>query len=130
MATWDDLASYLRSSYKIMDDGGSTLKLLFEVGNGRSQIIHVGRARSSGSEGDWASIASVFGNASELSLRAALSEASEYLIGGLVLYGDNLALRHTVPLANLDLNEFEEPFQMVMHAADAMEQKFVGGDSY
>jgi hypothetical protein len=128
MATWNDLAGYLRTNYKIRDDQGSHLILLFGTTETRSQIVHVSHGTMGASQGDWAIIASVFGKASEIDLGVALQEAAEYVVGGVALFGDALVMRHAVPLANLDINEFEEPLHLVLGAADAMEERFTGRD--
>ena len=119
MATWNDLAGYLRTNYRIVDDQQTMLKLLFDVGGGRSQIVFVTHSTMKASNGDWAAIESVVAQASSVDVSAVLKEASEYAVGGVVQYGDTLALRHTVPLATLDIDEFSEPFSLVMRAADA-----------
>jgi hypothetical protein len=41
-----------------------------------------------------------------------------------------LIYRHAVPLANLDVNEFERPLELVTLAADRLEHSISGGDVY
>ncbi len=112
MATWNDVANYLRGKYKIAEDGGTILRLNFELSGGRSQQVLVGRSTMDAINDEFAQIASTFARVDSVDLSAVLREAGEYVVGGVVAYGDMLAVRHTVPLANLDLNEFEGPFEL------------------
>lgn len=130
MATWNDLAGYLRTNYKILEDKETLLSLSFGFGDGRSQLVHVGRATMEASQGEWATIVSVFADVDSADIPRALQEAASFVVGGVVIIGDKLALRHAVPLSNLNLNEFEEPFQMVMAAADVLEHQFTGADQF
>jgi hypothetical protein len=43
MATWSDLAGYVRSNYKIADENSSLIKMVFETGNLRSQLVFLWR---------------------------------------------------------------------------------------
>ena len=48
------------------------------------------------------------------------------LVPGLSGY---VTLRHAVPLANVDANEFEVPMKLVLHSADVLERKLTGADN-
>ncbi|MDF8263098.1 hypothetical protein [Luteipulveratus flavus] len=130
MARWEDLAGYIRNTYKIKNDDGTFLELLFRLDNHRSQVVMVSRAQMPSSSQDWAIIASPFGSAAQVDLQIVLREASEYVAGGVVQYADMLCVKHAVPLGTLDVDEFEEPFELVMRTADALEAKFFGGDRF
>lgn len=52
------------------------------------------------------------------------------MCGGLAIVNDFLMVRHTVPLLNLNLNEFERPLLLVTTTADDLEQELVGGDRF
>jgi hypothetical protein len=129
MATWDELHSYIRVTYKVAEDTGTFMKLLFNVGGGRSQVVFVGRNDTGGGD-SYATISSPFGTVGKLDLAAVLSELGEYVVGGAAVYGDLVVLRHSIPLDNLDPNEFEGPLHLVLNTADILEEKFVGGDDY
>lgn len=131
MARWDELASYLRNNYTIAKDEGTLLVMRFDVGHGRSQDVMVSRGHMDASNQEWASIASGFAEISAVDdVSAVLREASEYVVGGVVAYGSTLAFRHVVPLATLDIEEFTEPFALVMRTADALEQVFGLSDRF
>lgn len=130
MATWNDLAGYLRTNYKILDDKETILTLSFGFDDGRSQLVHVARSAMEASQSEWATIASVFADVNSVDLAEVLEKATSYVVGGVVVFGEKLALRHALPLANLDLNEFEEPFHLVMAAADVLEQQLTAADHF
>ena len=43
---------------------------------------------------------------------------------------DLVCLSHSLPLANLDLNEFTVPLAAITITADTLEQKFTGRDDH
>jgi len=129
MASWEDLRAYIQNSYKIAKDEGDVLTLVFDTGGGRSQVVLVGRNDTGGGI-PFATIASAIGSVDELPLGPVLTELSTYVVGGAVIYGDLVMVRHSVPLVNLDVNEFVTPLDLVINAADLLEQRFVGQDKY
>ncbi len=131
MASWDDLADYLRRNYKIAEDSGTLLRLVFTLNDDRSQEVVVTRGSMASSPQEWAMIVSFFAELSAVrDVSALLVEASEYVVGGVVQYGPRLAVRHSVPLATLDIDEFLEPFNLTLKTADLLEQKFGIGDRF
>lgn len=129
MASWEQLKIFIRSNYEIAADEGSLVKLLFSTGNDRSQLVTVGHGITPiGAE--VAIIASVVAEVGTIDTHALLREMAEYDIGGVALYGDRLAIRHAVPLADLDPGDFVSPLQHVTIMADRIEAKFVGSDVF
>jgi hypothetical protein len=129
MASWEDLRAYVQNNYKIAKDDGALLSLVFETGGGRSQTVLIARNDTGGGI-PFATIASAVGAVSELPLAAVLAELSEYVVGGAVIYGDLLMVRHSVPLVNLDVNEFVTPLDLVLNTADLLEQKYLEHDRF
>lgn len=128
MATWADLSGYIRTQFKIARDDGTVIKLIFDVGDGRSQVVVV--ASETLADVEWAAIASPFAKAAGADLLEVLEVAGGFLAGGIVKIGDELWVRHSVPLPSLDREDFSEPLAFVTHAADILEQRFSSGDSY
>ena len=62
---------------------------------------------------EWVQIESAFGKADTVDLKAALKEIGEMVVGGAAIINDHVFFRHSVPLENLDMNEFERPFMLV-----------------
>jgi drug/metabolite transporter (DMT)-like permease len=53
------------------------------------------------------------------------------ILGGLALAGGNIVtFRHSVPLEDLSINEFEAPLALVTGTADRLEQALTGGDKF
>ncbi len=128
MADWEALRAFVKDKYTVAKDSGGLLEMLFDVGNGRSQLVLI--AQSTAGDGtEFATIASPVGGVDEFQLGALLREAGEYVVGGLVAYGNRVMVRHAVPLADLDAHEFDTPLRHVVQAADSIEAKFLGTDA-
>ena len=130
MATWRDFAAFVRSSYEVSSSSPDMIELIFETDSGRSQAVHLWhRALMRGRE-DWLIIESPFASLANADLERVLKEADNLVCGGVVTDGRALIYRHAVPLANLDVNEFERPLELVTLAADRLEHSISGGDVY
>ena len=129
MATWNDLRGYVKLRYKVTELDEHTLQLLFHMPNERSQIILIGHTVGPEDE-DYAVLTSPFSQDLDLDWPHVLREMADHPIGGVVVMGDIAHVRHVVPLANLDLNEFEVPMHQVLEAADTLEHVFVSGDRF
>jgi hypothetical protein len=130
MATWNQFHQLIKSNYRIQEDRGDTLTLVFDVNGGRSQLVVLEKQGFGASSGDWVTISSPIGNAAGINLTLAMMKANEYVVGGLTIDGDFLIARHAVPLANLDANEIDEPMRVLCMMADQLEAALVGGDDY
>lgn len=127
MATWSGLMTYIRKNYKISDEGEGYCHLMFKMRNGRLQNVLLFQNEIDGM-GDWVDIQSPVGPAAGLPLLAVLQEVGGLVVGGLIVVDSLALLKHSVPLAHLDVNEFEHPMRLVRSSADHLERKYVGGD--
>lgn len=130
MATWSALTEYVRSHYKISDEKPGSLKLVFDLGNLRSQVVFLWRMTLDEGTEDWVQIESPFGRLDSINLRGAIDAMGETVCGGIAALGEFVTVRHSVPLLNLDINEFERPLALVTGTADRLEQQFQGGDQF
>ena len=130
MATWSALKEYVRSHYKISDEKPDSLKLVFDVGELRSQVVFLWRISLLDGEEDWVQIESPFGRLDAINLRAAIDSMGKVVCGGIAGLGELVTVRHSVPLLNLDINEFERPLILVTNTADRLERQFQGGDEF
>ena len=130
MANWNDLRKYIKSNYKVADDGLDTMKLIFNVGGGRTQLVMVTKAGElEGSE--WAVISTAVCDEGQIDPRSALVRNSKMLVGGLALVeGGPGVFRHSFPLADLDPLEFEQPLHVAALFGDELERELSGGDRY
>jgi hypothetical protein len=129
MTTWNDLVTYVHNHYKIADEGPNMIKLVFETGGLRSQVVIVWHLSLADGE-QWIQLESPFGELGSVDLAAALRRIGNTVCGGMALAGNLVTFRHSLPLSNLQINEFESPLQLVTTTADSLEQMFSGGDRF
>ncbi len=130
MATWNELVKHVKRKYDIEDEGARFLKLVFNVGVARSQVVFLNRCALLDGNEEWVQIESPIGRLADVDLRRAVEEVGGVVCGGLACAGDVLTLRHSVPLDNLDLNEFERPLELVTTIADRLETRLTGDDQF
>ncbi len=130
MATWFEIKDYLRSHHKVESDQDSFVKLLVDVDGRRSQVVFVTQHLPRTGEVEWLHIESPFARMGGVELRAVLVEVGNLVCGGLSLMGDFLTIRHSVPLATLDIAEFAQPLALVSGTADRLEREFLGADAF
>jgi hypothetical protein len=130
MATWSVLTEYVRSHYKVSDEKPSSMKLIFDVGDLRSQVVFLWKMSMLDGAEDWVQIESPFGRLDSVNLRAAIDSMGNTVCGGIASLGELVTVRHSVPLLNLDINEFERPLVLVTGTADRLERQLQGGDEF
>lgn len=130
MATWDDLVAFVRSEYRVTRVGADEVRIEVEFDDERRQAVVVYREVFDRRE-EWVQIVSPCGKAAEVNLLALLTELGKAAVcGGAIVMGEYVAVRHSLPLENLDMNEFTDPLALVAGVADELEEKFTGGDHY
>ncbi|HEY4020236.1 MAG TPA: hypothetical protein VGM75_16205 [Pseudonocardiaceae bacterium] len=130
MATWADLVAFVRSEYRVTKIDTDEVRLLLEFDDERRQMVILAREVLDKRE-EWVQIASPCGRADEVDLRQLLAELGDTsVVGGAVIMGDHVVLRHSLPLENLDINEFVDPLALIAGTADQIEERYVGGDGY
>ncbi|WP_345632565.1 hypothetical protein [Rugosimonospora acidiphila] len=130
MTTWTSLVEYVRSNYKISDEKDDRVKLIFEVGDMRTQVVFLWRQVLGEGTEEWLQIESPVGKVDSLNLRAVLEEVGGKVCGGGAIIDGHLFIRQSMPLADLDINEFERPLSLITSTADRLERQFVGGDEF
>ncbi|HKD97744.1 MAG TPA: hypothetical protein VKB69_09090 [Micromonosporaceae bacterium] len=130
MATWADVVGYVHSNYRVSDERPNMIKLVFEVGGLRTQVVFVWHLALMDGTEEWIQIESPFGELGQVDVAAALQKVSETVCGGLALYNNTVTFRHAVPLANMNINEFERPLTLVTSTADQFERSLTGGDQF
>lgn len=130
MATWSDLMGYVRSNYRIADEQSGMVKMVFETENLRSQVVLLWHQTLRDGSEEWLQIESPFAELGSVNLQEALEEVGRTVCGGAAIVSSYVTIRHAVPLANLNINEFERPLTLVTSTADYLEQKLTGGDKY
>jgi hypothetical protein len=130
MTTWSTLTEYVRSHYKVSDEEPSSMKLVFDLGDMRSQVVFLWRMSLLDGEEDWVQIESPFGRLDSINLRAAIDSMGKTVCGGIASWRELVTVRHSMPLLNLDINEFVRPLILVTSTADRLERQFQGGDEF
>lgn len=128
MITWNDLVGYIRATYKIAEEGNGFIHMVFAFNDGRSQIVSVLREVLRGGTEEWIQIASPIAEIGRVDVNAVLREVGGMVCGGLAVHGNYLVLRDALPLANMQVSEFERPLALITVTADELEKKFVGHD--
>jgi hypothetical protein len=127
MATWQQVKSYIYANYNVSKDSGEMITLLFDTGNGRSQLVFVGLLDI----GEYSSIrfSSPFAQWGNVSPERVL-RATESTGVGICSVGDYLTTTHSQLLATIDEAEIDWPMVYVTSTADALEQQLGQGDAF
>ncbi|WP_460390767.1 type III secretion system chaperone family protein [Actinophytocola sediminis] len=136
MASWGDLVAYMRNSYDVIRYEPDEVRIRVSFAKddedilGRRQIMVVAHEILDQQE-DWVQIATPFARLDQVDLREVLAEVGDTIVvGGVALMGDYVVLRHSLPLVNLDINEFTDPLDLVASGAEQLERRFTGRDDY
>ncbi|RKT56456.1 hypothetical protein [Saccharothrix australiensis] len=135
MASWGDLAAYIRATYDVISEQEDEIRILFNFeqfseDDDRTQVIILVREVLDKLH-EWVQIASPIGLAANVDLRALLEEVGHSTIAcGAAIMGDHVVLRHSLPLVDLDIHEFTDPLALLAGTADQLEEQFFGGDNY
>jgi hypothetical protein len=146
MARWADLVQFIRRNYEVVRLAPEEIRIRIHFGDqdvdddGRAQIVIISRdlldttqpaLADENGKSEWAQIVTPFAKVGQVDLEWVLSDLGDRtVVGGAAVMGEYLVLRHTVPLANLDLNEFVSPLELVAGSGEWLEKRFTGRDDY
>jgi hypothetical protein len=132
VATWEELRQYIGMTQRVDENSGEDwVTFVLATSGDRMQQVFVSKMTLDDGKEEWAVIESPFGEIDKIDLAKALQELSALVCGGLGLFQGNLVtLRHAVPLASLDAQEFDRPLMLVTTAADLLEDKLSGSDRF
>ncbi len=145
MAKWADLVTFIRRNYEVVRFRPDEIRIRIRYGEdldeeSRAQIVIITRELLDTTQpelddgtgkAEWAQLATPFARVGQVhipSVLAALGETT--VVGGAVVIDEYVVLRHAVPLANLDLNEFVTPLELVAGSGEWLEKQFTGRDDY
>jgi hypothetical protein len=128
MASWDELRNYIESNYAVVADQLDMLGLDFGLDNGRTQKVLIRRTPLDGAE--WVQILTPVCEEGDIEPREALVLSGKMIVGGLVLLDETIYFRHSLPLKDLDTDEFDVPLHLAVGFGDRLEQEIVGVDRY
>ncbi|WP_424187354.1 hypothetical protein ACOBQX_05965 [Actinokineospora sp. G85] len=132
---WADLVRYVREQHTVLEEHEDEIRIEFKFEqydeeDERSQVIVLLREVLD-NQHEWVQIASPVGLAAQVDLAALLREIGHGSVAcGAAIMGEHVVLRHSLPLRDLDIHEFEDPLALLAGTADSIEEMFFGGDSY
>lgn len=135
MATWRELAAFIRSEYRVVRNEPEEIRIRMVYRadadtEPRAQTVVIAHEVLDRKE-DWVQIASPFARADQVNLAAVLEYiGNTTVVGAAVIMGEYVALRHSLPLVNLDINEFVDPLELLAGSAEMLEQQITGRDEY
>lgn len=137
VTTWAQLVAFIQHEYEVIEQEPDEIRILIryptddeDEQSGRTQLVVVAREVLDRRE-EWVQIASPFARVHDVDLRAVLQEVGNTtVVGGVALIGDFVVLRHSLPLINLDINEFVDPLELVTGSAEMLERQFTGRDVF
>lgn len=129
MASWSEFKSWVESNHTIKDHSEGAISMMFGMPDGRSQLVSI-VLRPAPDGAEYADVFSAFGEAGRVDLDKATQEIMKMPAGAIASTDKYVGVRHSVRLATLDADEFEQPLQMVVIAADLLEQALTGGDDF
>ena len=126
--------TFIRRQYDVIRDEPDEMRIEVRFGDDdgiqRTQMVVIAREVLDRRE-DWIQIASPFARVDQVDVTRVLEEiGNTTIVGGAVIMGPYLVLRHSLPLVNLDINEFTDPLELVTLAAEDLEEMFTGRDDY
>ena len=126
LASWAEVRNYIQTDYQIQNDTGTTLTLVFNTGDGRSQLVFVMGIED---VGDLSSVRyfSPFARVGQISPTQFANLAGEAIFG-LAELADMYGVVHNSFLENLDASEIDTPLMAVTSSADAFEKRLGLGD--
>ena len=128
MPTWGEIQEYARTKYKLARDEEHWFSLVFAYDNERKQLVRCKHFQAF--DQDWVDFASACCKENEMSPTVALKKNNEFAVGAIALDGDVYVFKYTVPLTNLDPEEFELPLHVVASTADQIESQFAAQDKF
>jgi hypothetical protein len=129
MATWEDVRQYIHTNYRVADEAPGVVRMIFDLGNGRAQNVFVSSKAVGAYE--YLSIWTPVCHESRMPARDALVRNADLTLGALALAPDGtMILRQSVPLKDLDIDEFEVPLRTLTQLGDMLEQQYAVADQY
>jgi hypothetical protein len=134
VATYKEFEKFVRGKFPVKDAPKDTPKgfMCIEVpcGDDRSHLVFISPGYAHEQQGDIANVVAMFGDISGNTLGQALDAVHNLPLGGLAKIDKTIALRHCIPLADVDESEIATAIFFMAFGADILEQKFVGGDKF
>jgi hypothetical protein len=127
--TWESLRQYIHSRYQVLDEAPDVLRMMFDVGGGRTQNVLVSGKQVGAFE--YMVIWTPICHESQIAARDALVRNATMPLGALGLMPDGtIILRYSAPLKDLDPDEFDVPLQGITQGGDMLERELAAADRF
>ena len=130
MISWEQVVAYATSRHIVLERHDDLVRLVVDLGNGRSQYALLRKLAATEGAGAWLAVDSPIGAIDELDLLSTLRCASREQTGGISLFGDLVVLRQTMHSSSLLAHEFDRDLLLLCLAADDMEKRLLGTDVF
>jgi hypothetical protein len=125
MAEWGSIENYLKRHYKVASQEGTWMRLNFDMGEGRSQSIMVTRA------GQLIQFVSPFATLDTVTMGDVFAAMRELaIVLGITSVDGMLLVTHSQLLETADEEEIDAGIQLVLQAADLLEQRLSPYDRF
>ena len=130
MTTWQDVKRICEESFLVHDEADNRIEIEIAQDTKRSQKVAISQMQVASST--WIVMYSRFAKLEEANPEAILSLHSQLTdsIFGIQIRGDYYGLVFSMPMSDLDLNEFVEPLQLIVDRADDFEKIVTGKDRF
>ncbi|HWD03650.1 MAG TPA: hypothetical protein VG674_14495 [Amycolatopsis sp.] len=130
MTIWNDVISFVRVRYEVLEDRDGWLRFRLPAADGRTQQATLHLLPDHGGVA-WAELSSPVGWADRVDLRRLLELVGAEGVGGAAIVDGVALIKHTVPLVSLDIeDELDRPLRSLVARADRLEQELGQGDEF
>jgi hypothetical protein len=129
MADWGDVIRCVKARFgEVKQAHADALNFRYELERNRQQRVWITRHVSQGNTREFLIIQSDIAYARQGGVQDMLKRADGYLIGGLVMHGETIAVRHALTLPQPDLDAFEQAVELIAKIADKLEEEYGTAD--
>ncbi len=128
MPSWNEVRDRLRTTYKLEDDEGELLSIVWTLADDRTQKVVIKHFKLH--DRDMVEIKSAFAKGKSPDATVLLAKSAEMPLATIALAGDVYFVVYNAPLEHIDNDDFTFFMTSVATAADALEKEFGTGDTY
>jgi len=128
MAEWGEVQKHMRANYRLQNDDGEMMSVVWSYDDGRSQKVVVRRYMSN--ERAMVEFKSPFAKEGQVDAEAMLRQNSQMTLATIALSGDVYLAIYNLLLDSASIEDFDYILHRVAGVADALEAKYVENDVF
>lgn len=128
MPSWNDVRDRLRKTYKLENDEGELVSVVWTLADERTQKVVIKNFKLN--DDDMVEIKSAFAKGKSPDAKVLLTKNAEMPLGTVALAGDVYFVVYNAPLRNIHDDDLTFFMTTVATTADALEKEFGTGDMY